>query len=87
MKLKSGFVVSKAGDDYVAVATGEAGKTFNGLVRNNATAAFLLEQLQKECSEDELVAALLEAYEVDEETARKDVKAFVKTIEDAGMFE
>lgn len=87
MKLKKGFVVSKAGDDYVAVATGEAGQTFHGLVRNNATAAFLMEQLQKECSEEDLVAALLEQYEVDEATAVRDVQAFVETIREAGMLE
>lgn len=87
MKLKKGFVLSKAGDDYVAVATGEAGKTFHGLVRNNATAAFLFERLKQECSEEELVQALLDAYEVDRETAGKDVRTFLNTIGDAGMLE
>lgn len=87
MKLKEGFVLSKAGEDYVAVATGEAGKTFQGLVRNNATAAFLLEKLKKECSEEELTAALLEEYEVPEETAKADVRKFVEIIEEAGMLE
>ncbi len=85
MRLKSGFVVSKAGEDYVAVATGEAGKDFHGLVRNNETAAFLLEQLKKEKTEEELVQALLAQYEVTEEKAREDVKVFVETIEKAGM--
>ncbi len=87
MKLKKGFIVSKAGDDYVAVATGEAGKSFHGMVRNNVTAAFLLEQLQKDCTEDDLVNALLDAYDVEEENARRDVQAFIKTIQDAGMLE
>lgn len=87
MKLKKGFVLSKAGEDYVAVATGEAGKTFKGLVRNNATAAFLLEQLKEERSEKDLVKALLDAYDVDSETAKKDVSTFLKTIRDAGMLE
>jgi hypothetical protein len=85
MKLKEGFVLSKAGEEYVAVATGEAGKSFNGLVRNNATAAFLLNKLKKECSEEDLVNALLEEYEVSRENAEKDVKNFVKIINDAGM--
>lgn len=87
MKLKSGFVISKAGDDYVAVATGEAGKTFHGLARGSATAAFLMECLKKECSEEDLVSALLENYEVDEETARKDVTQFVSTLSESGMLE
>lgn len=87
MKLKPGFVISKAGDDYVAVPTGEAGKTFHGLVRNNSTAAFLLEQLKTEHSMDELVAKLLETYEVEEEQAQQDVEHFVDIIRQAGMLE
>lgn len=85
MRLKSGFVLSKAGADYVAVATGEAGKDFHGLVRNNETAAFLLEQLKQEKTEEELVQSLFDTYEVTEEQAREDVKKFVETIEKAGM--
>ena len=41
MKLKSGIVIEKAGDEYVAVATGEAAKSFNGIIRNNKRANFL----------------------------------------------
>lgn len=85
MRLKPGFVLSKAGEEYVAVATGEAGKTFNGLVRNNATAAFLMEQLKTEHTEEELVDVLLENYEVERERAEQDVKNFIKIIEEAGM--
>lgn len=87
MKLKKGFVLSKAGDDYVAVATGEAGKTFKGLVRNNATAAFLFEQLKEERSKEDLVKALLDTYEVDAETAENDVSNFLNTIQEAGILE
>lgn len=87
MKLKKGFVLSKAGDDYVAVATGEAGKTFKGLVRNNATAAFLFEQLKEERSKEDLIKALLDTYEVDAETAEKDVSTFLNTIQEAGILE
>ena len=43
MKLKSGIVIEKAGDEYVAVATGEAAKSFNGIIRNNKRANFILE--------------------------------------------
>lgn len=85
MRLKPGFVISKAGEDYVAVPTGEAGKTFNGLVRNNDTAAFLMEKLQKECTEDDLVQALLEAYEVEEKQVREDVVKFLNIVKEAGM--
>lgn len=87
MRLKRGFVSSKAGEDYVAVATGEASKNFNGLIRNNATASFLFEQLQKETSEEELVQALLARYEVEEEIARNDVSTFVEKLQKEHLLE
>ena len=77
MRLKDGFILHKAGSDYVVVATGEASKTFNGLIRNNATAAFLFEKLQNDVTFDDLVKALLDKYDVTEEVARQDVKVFV----------
>ena len=48
MKLKSGIVMEKTGDEYIVVATGEAAKSFNGIIRNNKTANFVFEQL-KDC--------------------------------------
>lgn len=87
MKLKAGFVLHKAGEDYVAVATGELSKTFNGLIRNNAIAAFLYEQLLDERTEEELVQALLAKYEVEEQQARRDVAEFIEKLSGAGILE
>ena len=87
MKLKEGFVLHQAGEDYVAVATGELSKTFNGLIRNNAIAAFLYEQLLDERTEEELVQALLAKYEVEEQQARRDVAEFIEKLSGAGILE
>ena len=87
LKLKDGMVMEKSGEDFVAVATGEAGKSFNGLIRNNKTADFLFRELQSEKTEDELVQALLQKYEVSEELARKDVRRIVGIIRDAGLLD
>lgn len=80
MRLKRGFVTSKAGEDYVVVATGEASKNFNGMIRNNATASFLFEQLQQDKTEENLVMELLTRYEVEEESARNDVHTFIEKL-------
>ncbi|MBE5965213.1 MAG: PqqD family protein [Lachnospiraceae bacterium] len=87
MKLKNGIVQSKVGGDYVAVATGEAGKVFNGMIRNNATAAFLVDKMMKETTVDELVKALLDTYDVSEEIARKDVENVVASFRKAGLLD
>ncbi len=85
MKLKEGIVFDKNGNDYVAVATGEAGKVFNGLIRNNATADYIMHELQSDKSEDDLVDALLARYDVEKDVARKDVQRIVSVLKDNGL--
>ena len=77
MRLKSGLVTNAIDGENFAIATGRAAKNFNGLIKNNPTAAFLFELLKKEQTEDSLVAALTEKYDVDEATARSDVRELV----------
>lgn len=86
MKLKEGIILSKMDDAYVAVAAGEAGKSFSGMVRMNATAAFIFEQLKEESDMDRLTAALLDAYEgVSEEQARRSAEGVVAQLSEAGL--
>ena len=87
MKLKDGFITHNTRDENLLVATGEAGKSFNGIVRNNETAAFIAELLKNEITEDEIVNKILEEYDVDEKTARKDVKKLLDTFKREGFLE
>ena len=75
----------KGGD--IVVATGEAAKSFNGIIRNNKTANFVFEQLKEDKTEEELVDALLERYDVSREKAQADVKALVAKIREAGLID
>jgi hypothetical protein len=45
----------------------------------------LFELLREEHDRDELVAAVLAAFEVDADTARRDVDAFIADLSDAGL--
>ena len=86
MKLKEGIILSKMDDAYVAVAAGEAGKSFSGLVRMNETAAFIFEHLKEETDVDRLTAELLAAYDgVTEEMARRSAESVVAQLSEAGL--
>lgn len=87
MKLKNGVIMEKAGDGFIAVATGDASKSFNGFIRNNKTADFIFRQLTEEKTEAQLVEAILEKYDVDEATAARDVAAIVEKIRKAGLLD
>lgn len=86
MKLKEGIILSKMDDAYVAVAAGEAGKSFSGMVRMNETAAFIFEHLKEETDVDALTRAILDTYDgVTEEQARRAVEGVIGQLTDAGL--
>lgn len=87
MKLLTDVIISEVNGEYVAVATGKTGKKFNGMVRMNGTAAFIAKKLKSETSEDGIVAALLEEYDVTEEIARKNVKEVIDKFKEIGILE
>ena len=63
MKIKKGFVIRKVGGECVVVPVGEMSKDFHGMIRLNETGAFLWNLMaEKNCSEDDLVDAILAEY-------------------------
>ena len=77
MKIDKSFILREIAGDYVIVPTGETALQFNGLITVNEVGAFLWEKLQEEITEQELVQAVLAEYEVDADTAQKDVSEFL----------
>lgn len=87
MKINPDFTIQQVGASFVAVPVGEASKTFHAMLHLNETGAFLWKQMaEKDCTEEELVAALLAEYEVDTDVAKRDVHALVAQMRDAGLF-
>lgn len=84
MKLKEGFILRQVAGKTVVLPSGDE-LDLNLMITLNGTGAFLWEHLQEETSEDNLVAALLCEYDVDEETARKSVAAFVEKLNEHGF--
>ena len=80
MKIKQGFVVRKVGDSHVVVPVGELSKNFHGMITLNETAKFLWDYFQEEHTPDEALAMFLETYEVEEDVAKADIKAFIETL-------
>ena len=85
MKLKEGYVLREVAGNYIVVAVGVAVKNFNGVINLNESAAFLWQQLLEDKTEEQLVTALLGEYEVSEEIAKRDVKAFVEKLNGAKL--
>lgn len=87
MKLKDGIVTNSIDGENFAIATGKASKEFNGLVKNNTTAAFIFELLKKEQTENSIVSAMLEKYDIDEPTVRADVRELIELLKSKNLIE
>ena len=77
MNLNKDFILRNIAGESILVATGSATQDFNGMITLNEVATFILENID-ECEREEvLVGKVLEEFEVDEETARSDMREFL----------
>mgnify|MGYP003532615357 CR=1 FL=1 len=81
MKIKDGFVVRKIAGQYMAVPVGARTKAIHGMIALNETGAFIWNLLSTEQTENDLVDAILNEYDVDREHATISVKRFLEKME------
>ena len=87
MKIKDGFILRSVAGTNLVVAVGEQSKTFNKVVKLNDTAAFLWRQLENECTFEQLTERLTQEYEVSQEVAEYDTRAFINTLKEASVLD
>ena len=85
MRIVSGFIVREIAGNTVAVPTGDSARRLSGLVALNGSGKFLFELLQTEQSQESLVQALTDAYEVTREVASADVAEFIVMLRENNM--
>ncbi len=84
MKLKEGFIVREVAGQIVVLPSGED-LDLNMMITLNGTGRFLWELLEQDRDQEALVAALLQEYDVDRETAAKCVADFVGKLHENGF--
>lgn len=88
MKIKDGFELREVCGEKVILACGMNNIDFSKIISLNETAAFLWTvAIEQEFTEDMLVKALLEEYEDDDETARRDVANVVSRWKEIGLLD
>ena len=75
MKLKSSFLTQVIDDTQFLVPMG--GEAFSGIVRNNRTAAFIVDRLKEETTEGEIVDAMCEKYDAPRSVIAADVRSIL----------
>lgn len=85
MKIKNGYLLREVAGENVVIAVGEAARDFKGMIRLNPTGAFLWKLLESDTDESAMLAAMLDKYDIDEDTAKRDIAAFVSSVKGAGL--
>ena len=75
MKLKDSFLIQTIDDTQFMVPVG--GKPFSGIVRSNRTAAFIVDALREETTEDKIVDAMCRRYDAPREIIAADVRGIL----------
>lgn len=87
MKIKEGFILRQVAGNHVVVPIGQAVLDFNGMMNLNDTGAFLFERMIEGTTREELIKALVHAYQIDEQLAAADVDGFIEKVEGEDLFE
>lgn len=88
MKIKKDFNLREVCGEYIIVAEGKENIDFCNIISMNESSAYLWKQVQnKEFDADTLTELLTDEYDVDKETAMKDVKALIEQWVDASIVE
>ena len=86
MKLNGRYRLRKVGDTFIVVKLGGGQSVnFSQLITVNETGAFIFKKLEGETTMDELVAAIMEEYEIDETGAREAAETYVNKLVDLGI--
>ena len=83
MKISNQYVLREVAGNYVVVPVGKEAIRLNAIIHLNSVGAFIFEHLQEEdLTVKQIVDLVLDEYDIDEETANKDVLAFISKLEE-----
>ena len=87
MKVKDNFILRRIAGESLLIPVGEAALSVKGLIALSESGCLLYERLQRDCSRQDLIDLLTDAYEVTEQTAGEDVDAFLEKMRMLDMLE
>ena len=87
MKVKDNFILKKIAGSYMVVPVRTRAVDFSGIIKLTESGAFLWKQLEVGAAREELIAEMLEEYDVDEARAAADIDRFITKLREADLLE
>lgn len=85
--MKSDLILKKIAGSYIVVPVRSRAVDFSGIIKLTESGAFLWDYLRDGCEREELIAHLLDEYDVDAATAAADVDRFLDKLKEADLLE
>lgn len=80
MKVNGELILREIAGENILIPVGATALRIQGMISLTESGVLLWNRLQTECTEEDLVDAVLEEYDVDRETAEADVQAFLNQL-------
>ena len=84
MKLKDTYITHDSDGEQILLDTSSS---FAGLIRSNKTAAFIVECLKDDTTEEKIVEAMFEKYDAPREVLAKDVSDVIEKLRKVGALD
>ena len=84
MKLKDTYITHDSDGEQILLDTSSS---FAGLIRNNKTAAFIVECLKDDTTQEKIVEAMFEKYDAPKEVLAKDVLDVIDKLRKVGALD
>ena len=84
MKLKDTYITHDSDGEQILLDTSSS---FAGLIRNNKTAAFIVECLKEDTTQEKIVEAMLEKYDAPKDVLTKDVADVIEKLRKVGALD
>lgn len=87
MKLRDGFITYATDEEQIMVAAGSAAEYFHGMVRSNRTAAFIIDCLMQETTQEQIVDAMAAKYDAPREKIAADAARILDALRGIGALD
>ena len=85
MKLNNDFITQTIDETQFLIPVGT--ESFNGIVRSNKTAAYIVDLLKEETTEEKIIDALCARYDASREVITTDVRKILDTLRSINALE
>ena len=87
MKVNQDFILREVAGENFLIPLGQAALRIHGMIVMTESGVLLWKKLQTEQTIESLTESLLEEYDVDRQTAQKDVTEFIEEMYQIGILE